>query len=82
MPMTNILFLVETSYSNIFRCNYLRDEKYFLHFLLHFRNLDSIMNIFQERMTLIADVFLNLRTRKDVVRYMCEKSRFSGPFDK
>ena len=33
-------------------------------FFFHFRNLDSILNIFQKRMTLIADVFLNLRTPK------------------
>ena len=33
-------------------------------------------------MTLIADVFLNLRTPKEVVREMSKKSRFRGPFDK
>ena len=37
-------------------------------FFLHFRNLDSISNIFEKKMTLIADVFLNLRTAKNVVR--------------
>ena len=33
-------------------------------------------------MALIADVFLILRTPKNVVRYMSEKSFFRGPFDK
>ena len=33
-------------------------------------------------MTLIADVFLNLRTPKYVVREMFKKSCFRGPFDK
>ena len=33
-------------------------------------------------MTLIADLFLKLRTRENVVRYMSEKSRFKGPFDR
>ena len=33
-------------------------------------------------MTFIANVFRNLRTPKHVVRYMSEKSRFKGPFDK
>ena len=39
---------------------------YLFIFFLHFRNLDSIFNILN--MTLIADVFLNLRTPKNVVR--------------
>ena len=32
-------------------------------------------------MTFIADLFGKLRTPKNVVRYMSEKSRFKGPFD-
>ena len=68
MPMASILFLIETIYSNIFICHYLRNEKYFLDFFLHFVNLDSIVNIFKKRMNLVADVFLNLQTPKHVVR--------------
>ena len=33
-------------------------------------------------MTLIADLFLKLRTPENVVRYMSKKSRFKGPFDR
>ena len=33
-------------------------------------------------MTLIADLFLKLRTPENVVRCMSEKSRFKGPFDR
>ena len=33
-------------------------------------------------MMLIADVFPNLRTPKNVIRYMSKKSRLRGPFDK
>ena len=33
-------------------------------------------------MTFIANVFRNLRTAKNVVRYMSKKSRFKGNFDK
>ena len=33
-------------------------------------------------MTLIADLFLKLRTPKKVVRYMSKKSRFKVPFDR
>ena len=32
-------------------------------------------------MTLIADLFPNLRIPENVVRYMSKKSRFKGPFD-
>ena len=66
--MTSILFLTEAIYWNIFKCNYLRNQKYFPNFFLHVRHLDSILNIFKKKMTLIADVFLNLRTPKNVVR--------------
>ena len=33
-------------------------------------------------MTLIADLFLKLRNPENVVRYMSQKSRFKGPFDR
>ena len=66
--MANIIFLLETIYSNIFRYIYLRKEKLFRNFFLHFWNLDSIWNIFEKNMTLIADVVLNLRTPKNVAR--------------
>ena len=37
-------------------------------FFSHFVNLHSILNIFKQQRTLLADVFLNLRTPEDVVR--------------
>ena len=51
-------------------------------FFLHFLNLDSILNFFEKKMTLIADVFWNLQTRNDVIREMSKKSPFRGPLDK
>ena len=66
--MTSILLLTDATYCNIFRCNYLRNEKYFLIFFLHFLNLDYILKFFKKEKTIIADVFLNLRTTKNVVR--------------
>ena len=47
--MTSILFLTEAVYCNIFRCNYLKKEKYFLDFFLNFLNLDSILKIFETK---------------------------------
>ena len=32
-------------------------------------------------MTLIADLFMKLRTPKNVARYMSKNSRLKGPFD-
>ena len=66
--MTSFLFLTEAIYCNIFRSNNIRNEKYFQTIFLHFLNLDSIFNILKKAMTLIADIFLNLRAPKNVVR--------------
>ena len=40
------------------------------------------MNFFKKKMTLLAYLFLTLRPAKNVVRYMCKKSRFRLPFQK
>ena len=81
--MRNIIFSKEAIYYNIFRSNYLGNEIYCLNFFfLNFRNLDSILNIFRKKMIFIADVFLNLRTPKNVVRKKSKKVPFRGPFDK
>ena len=50
--------------------------------MLHFWNLVSILNIFQKKVTLIADVFPKLRTQKKLVRSMPKKSNFKESFDK
>ena len=73
LPMTSILFLIETIYCNIFRCNYLRNKRLFLHsffffFFLHFGNLYLILNISKKRMTLIADLCLNFQNSKNRVK--------------
>ena len=43
-------------------------NKFFRFFFFHFGNLQLILNIFKKKMTLIGDVFLNLRTLKYEVR--------------
>ena len=47
-----------------------------------FFELSKFLNIFEKKMTLIADVFPKLWTPKNVVRYMSKKSTFTGPFDR
>ena len=54
----------------------------FFFFFLHYVNLYSILNIFQKKMTVIADVFLNLLTLKDVVIQMTKESCFRRSFNK
>ena len=49
LPIISILLLTEAICCNIFRCNYLTNEKLFIHFILHFRNLHSILNIFKKK---------------------------------
>ena len=66
--MKIILLLIETIFIKIFRWDYLRKKKNFLLSFLHFLNLDSILNIFKKKMTVIGDIFLNLGTPKNVVR--------------
>ena len=49
-----------------FQLHLTEKRKTFSNFSLHFLNLDSVLNVFEKNMTLIADVFVNLRTPKDV----------------
>ena len=43
-------------------------KKKFRNNLLHFASLNAILNIFKKKMTLLANVFLNLRTPKNFLR--------------
>ena len=80
--MRSILFLIEAIQRKQFGRNYLKNKKFFLSFFLHFQNLHQILNIFKQKITLIADSFPKLRTPTNVVRYICKKSRLKGPFDR
>ena len=68
MLMTSIPLLVETIENKQFRCIYLKKKNVLSQFFSAI--LESALNFehFQEKMTLIAYVFPNLRTTKDVVR--------------
>ena len=79
--MTSILFLRENIWRNQFGSNYLKNEKLFLNYFLHFRNLHEIFNICNKKMSFIAYLFAKLRTPKNMVRYMSKKSRSKGPFE-
>ena len=54
-------------------------RKTFCSFILHFRNLLYILDIFRKKMTLIAYLFPRLRPAKNVVRYMCKSPASDCP---
>ena len=56
--------------------------KIFSEFFFPFSKFRFNFERFQKSMALIADLFLNLRSPKNVVRYMSKKSPFRRPFDK
>ena len=64
------------------RSNYTRNKKRFVNWVLHFWNLDQIVNIFLKKKTLIIHVSPKLGTANNLVKYMPKKFRFSRPFDK
>ena len=66
--MRSILFLIERIYWNIFDAIISETKEFFCSLFSNFENLDSIFNIFKKYMTLKGDLFLNLRTPKNVVR--------------
>ena len=49
LPITNILFLTEVIYCKIFRCSYLRNEKYFLNFFFAFSKFRFNFEHFQKK---------------------------------
>ena len=65
--MTSIVFLIETIYRNILRYYYLRKKILFLNLSLHIWNLHEILYVFEQKMTLIADVFAKLASPNKVI---------------
>ena len=74
--------LNRSNLSQHFQMQLSQKPKTFSEFLFHILNLASILNILEKKMTLIANLYLNLRTLKYVDRSMSKKSRFRRPFDK
>ena len=57
-------------------------QQAFPQFFLAFSKSTLNFEHFKKKMTLLADLFLKLRTPEKGVRYMSKKSRFKGPFDR
>ena len=58
LPITNILILIETIHSNIFRCNYLRNGIYFLSFFA-FSQFTLIIILFLTE-TIYSNIFRSI----------------------
>ena len=54
-------------YRSLLKSSYLKNKKHFLSFLFHSRNLHQILNIFQKKNILIANVFPKLATVQGLV---------------
>ena len=57
-------------------------QKIFSEIFFAFSKFTFLFQLFRKKMTLIADVFLNLRTLNNVVTQIPKKSRFRGTCEK
>ena len=79
--MPSILFKTARICNSQFKCYYLKNQKNFQHFLLHFWNLHQILNLLKKRTIVIANVFPKLQTLKIFVRPLSKKRRFRTRLD-
>ena len=79
--MTNILFKIAKICNSQFKSNYLKNEKPFLNFSMHFWNLHQILNILKEKILVRANVFVKLQTVKNLVWTLPKKCCFRTRFD-
>ena len=79
--MASIVLEIVRICGSQFKCNYLKSERLFLNVLFHFWNFHQIFNILKRKILIITNIFLNLKTAKDVVRQMSKKDRFGTLFD-
>ena len=59
-----------------FKCNYLKNEKIFLHFFFHFWIFHQILNTLKEKIVVIPSVFPKLQTVRSFVRKLSQEDRF------
>ena len=78
LAITSILFQIVGIYRSLFKCNFLKKKKRFLRFLFHLWNLHQILNIFNKKKIVIANVFPKLRTGSDLVRPLTNKRIFKS----
>ena len=79
--MASILVNIARICDSQFKCNYLKNQRHLINFLLHFWNLHEISNFLIKNMIDIANIFLKLETVKNFIRPLCKKRSFRTPFD-
>ena len=75
--MASILLNIGKICHSQFKCNYLKNERFFLNFLFHFWNLHQFLNIFKVKKMVIGNV-----SPKNFVRPLWKKRRFGTAFDR
>ena len=79
--MKSFLFQIVRICNSQFKCNYLKNKKYFRNFLFHFLNLRQTLNIWGKWMMVIANVFRKLQAVEILVRPLYKKRCFRTRFD-
>ena len=74
--MASNLFNIVRICKSQFKGNYLKNERLFLNFLFYLRNVHQLLNILKKKMMVVANVFLKLKTVKNIFTPLCKKRRF------
>ena len=81
MPVTSILCPILSIWNSLFKCNYLKNKKSFLNFFFRLWNLHQILNIYEKKMIVIANIFAKLQTVKGLVKPLSRRRRLRISFD-
>ena len=79
--ITSILFGIVRILRSLFKSSSLKNKKHFLGFLFHLWNLHQILNIFQQKKIVIANVFPKLATVQGLVTPLNIQRRLKTSFD-
>ena len=81
LESTSILIVKERIYGHQFKSHYLKNVRIFAALLFHFLYIHAISNVLKKtQISLIAQVFPKLLTRKYVVIWMHNRASFLKPF--
>ena len=81
VPITSILFGIVRICRSLFKCNYLKNQNFFLSFFVPLMESISNFKHFQRKKIVIANVFVNIMTAKYLAGPLAKKRRFRTSFD-
>ena len=79
--ITSILFGIVRILGSLFKSSFLKNKKHFLGFPFHLWNVHQILNIFQQKKIVIANVFPKLATVQGLVTPLNIQRRLKTSFD-